>query len=76
MDKWIKCKDRMPEIDEECLVASCIRYGYPEYGFSIYLARFRDHKFYSWELDKKLNHVTHWMPLPDSPDSLTSHEKG
>ncbi len=64
---WIKVTDRLPETGEECLVAF---HSLPEkLGFwqCYSLSTFIENKFHSWELNKVINHPTHWMPLPESP---------
>lgn len=65
--EWIKCAKRLPENEEECLVAFHIIIGNAGCGYAYSLATFIDFKFYSWELNNQINCVTHWMPLPESP---------
>lgn len=60
LSRWINCIDQMPEDDTLCL-------GADEYGV-IWTMHFDDGEFRAdtgWYPD--LN-VTHWMPLPDSPE--------
>lgn len=67
-NKWIKCTKKMPKNNEECLVAFHIMPGDSGCGFCYSLATFVDGEFLSWELSNQINHVTHWMILPENPD--------
>ena len=67
MIEWIKCINRFPVEGEECLVAFYILPPDSGCGHAFSLATFSNYNFYSWELQKEIGHVTHWMPLPNSP---------
>ena len=60
--KWIKCSNRLPIDEQECLVAyKCA----PNVVYN--LAIFHSNKFTSWEVFRDIENVTHWMPLPEAP---------
>lgn len=63
--QWIKCSDSMPEHDTAVLVA---RYG----GKIVCMdAMYRNGKWYKSEGKD----VTHWLPLPESPDMIEHHKE-
>lgn len=66
--KWIECKKILPKNEEECLVAFHIIPGDEGCGHAFSLATFLDFTFYTWERNRQLNYVTHWMPLPKGPN--------
>lgn len=68
--KWISCSKKMPEQEEECLVAHEIWPGDHGCGYCYDLATFYDGKFLTWELKKTILNVTYWMKLPKSPNEL------
>jgi len=72
MSEWIKCSDRLPEIDIDnwyskiCLVTD---------GKDIGLAsRYKEDEYDDWSssyyigTDVDINKITHWMPLPKLND--------
>lgn len=69
MNKWISCKKKFPKDEEECLVAFYILPPDSGCGHAYSLATFIKGEFLSWELHKQISWVTHWMPLPDSPEA-------
>lgn len=62
---WINCKNRMPENEEECLVAFSIMPGDPGCGVCFNMATYINGVFLSWELGNLIDNVTYWMPLPE-----------
>ena len=61
MSEWIKCDERLPEVDELILAASG-RAVIP----AVYL---EDGKFYLDDADTLIvSPVTHWQPLPQAPN--------
>lgn len=57
---WIKCSDRMPEDDTLCL-------GVDECGV-VWTMHFDDGEFQPDTGDVDDLKISHWMPLPDSPE--------
>ena len=74
--EWIPVKERLPELNTDVLVCDA-RYGY--FGIWSLEKDEREDKPY-WEDDggcwKSLDDVTHWMPLPESPDALKGKKEG
>ena len=72
---WISVKDRLPEHGEEVDIFTDILIGYwitdcifidpTKYGDN-------DEKHFCDENDQiyDINHVTHWMPIPDPPKKI------
>lgn len=62
---WIKCSERMPEIDGYYLCIS---------NHEIKILPYRNGEFYSICFDAVLrscnSSVTHWMPLPEPPKEV------
>ena len=59
MSQWIKCTERMPELDDDGYSEMVLAVG-PK---KVILQNFTvDDK---WQLSMK---VTHWMPLPELPE--------
>jgi len=58
---WISIKDRMPDIEDEYLVAD---------SKIVSTLEFRNKKWYSDSLDVYIpkGRITHWMPLPKPPN--------
>lgn len=66
--KWIKCSERMPEIEDLVLVwAYCVP---PTYGWYIDHGRWiiNDEPGYSLTKTDEVTMITHWMPLPPAPE--------
>ena len=63
MPQWISVKDRLPEINELCIVNTEWRGVVPAtYGNESWI--FDEGQGWS---EKVLSYVTHWMPLPEAP---------
>lgn len=56
LDRWVKCSDRMPELDERVIVKG---------SYGIVTATFFDDGFRC--LGMTIEDVTHWQPLPKLP---------
>lgn len=59
MSQWIKCAERMPELDDD---------GYSEMVLAVGPKKVILQNFTvdgKWQLPMK---VTHWMPLPELPE--------
>lgn len=65
MMKWIDCNKRLPETQQECLVAFIP--GDLEMGYAYALATFCQGKWHPFDHKQSLNGLTHWMPLPSPP---------
>jgi len=65
--EWIRVKDKLPENNEECLVAFDLSPEYFILGKCYHLCIYQEEKFHTWELSKIVPNVTHWMPLPKPP---------
>ncbi len=81
MSEWIKCSDRLPEIDQQAWISFLTPWGAPDRGqaYGIYLG---DGDWY-WDVSESgdllsrsealkipettVCYVTHWMPLPAPP---------
>ena len=75
---WIKCSERMPEVDVPIIVVG-LRYGDIEIGvhpaiYSLYTCTINGKnptmKFIFdclGEHDYEINKVTHWIPIPEVP---------
>lgn len=67
MDEWISVKDRLPTQETDVLLFDCdvgIVFGYYELPNN-----WTDLTHREWEGEcRRLLRVTHWMPLPDSPE--------
>lgn len=66
--KWIKCSDKMPEINKQVIVA----WGDKEENVSTMRYRkdiVRKKEVYRWHWHYGLSpfNVTHWKPLPEPP---------
>lgn len=63
--KWISVKDRLPEDGQKVLVCGTRK------GMQVGVFRGLMHPFdamgWWWKKDTRLD-VTHWMPLPESPE--------
>lgn len=66
--KWVKCEVKLPENEEECLVAARIVPTRQSAGMTFDLATYVNGVFLSWELEKVVERVTHWMKLPQDPE--------
>ena len=67
VNRWIPCSKRMPEVDEDVIVYYSFWKDNP-----IQIAHLQQ-DYYFWETsDGEYNlpaiAVTHWMPLPESPE--------
>jgi hypothetical protein len=60
--EWIKCSDKLPQKDLECLIYDINK--------QIYNACFNGQYFYTGEYDIEIEDVTHWMPLPEPPKMI------
>lgn len=60
-NKWIRCSERLPENDDEVIVAYKCKYD-PRIRVSTDCYNQRAGR---WDLDHQ---YTHWMPLPDAPE--------
>ena len=62
--RWIPVSERLPELDQDVLaiVEDCIAIGhfYEEWGGDVY---------FSWDDVGAMQVATHWMPLPELPES-------
>jgi len=61
MSEWISVKDRLPDEAKWVLTGSC-NIGAVDHG-----CRIGNDFFMHGEMNKKMNWVTHWMPLPQPP---------
>ncbi len=61
---WIKCSERLPELDSEDYEYYLVSYFYNEKR-EVYFAEWCRNKFFSSEIP--VNSITHWMPLPQPP---------
>ena len=63
MSGWISVDDRLPEFKQECLVA------YKWYADThLMIGTFYDDKFVGKNYhSNQINNVTHWQPLPETP---------
>ncbi len=66
--KWINCEKKLPDDEEECLIAFYILPPDSVCGHAYSLATFLNGKFLSWELSQQIKNVSHWMPLPKGPN--------
>ena len=71
MDEWISVKERLPEpnVKDESnffikayLVARCN-------GFTMHTALWDGKHWVLWTYGRVLKDVTHWMPLPEKPNT-------
>lgn len=69
IDKWISVEDRLPDYYKPVLV---ICNNTPSMNI-VWLASDGDRYFYT-ELnsDRIISNVTHWMPLPEPPQTTTN----
>lgn len=62
--EWISVKDRLPEDDQECLVAfKCCE----DFAFDLSTYFASDESFIYWNDFGLRRDITHWMPLPEPP---------
>ena len=74
---WISVKDRLPARDGEYMV-----YGQSEAMWEllpdsdpIWVCNYyKKHGFYSIELRREYDYITHWMPLPEPPEEADHAE--
>lgn len=63
-DGWIKCSERMPEVDEHKPIAiytgNCI-------GQGMFVACYDEDGFYDYWDGVEISGISHWMPLPSPP---------
>lgn len=63
-DGWIKCSERMPEVDEHKPIAiytgNCI-------GQGMFVACYDEDGFYDYWDGVEISGISHWMPLPPPP---------
>lgn len=63
--KWISAKERLPRNLDDVLVLY-------ENGNMEVSCRYSD----GWLMERKWGPVTHWMPLPEPPKEVSSHDQG
>jgi len=69
MNKWINIKDKLPNDNQECLVAvECA----PPYGYELATYDYIKKEFISWGTINR--NVTHWMRLPKPPKNKSCDE--
>lgn len=61
--KWIKCSDRMPDLNIPVLTYTPIAYNSKKTSVMILK---EDYGYISWN-KSFMSSVTHWMPLPNPP---------
>lgn len=75
--EWISINDRLPESDQNMYHVYCKHYDQEwqmivHYKNGKFIESIHDNKDGHWIEHKILNDfVTHWMPLPEPPPSLT-----
>jgi len=72
--EWIKCSDRLPEIDKKVLALienrRCICEWGGEEWYDDYFIDTPNEKFFDsyFDIKKYINDkITHWLPLPNPP---------
>jgi len=67
-NKWIPVGERLPEWDEEVLIYNPV---------GIYMGMRYSDGWVIWDYngDKHVDNITHWMPLPESPEGVRGGRK-
>lgn len=66
--KWIPCSERLPELDLDVLVCFAPPYSYYEVmQLSVIGQGDEGLWWFGADSPSDLDHVTHWMPLPEPP---------
>lgn len=62
MSEWIKCREKMPDEGQECIVQT--------HSGLRYVAFYESHSGLFFDVDFSVEYisVTHWMPLPSPPE--------
>lgn len=68
--KWNKYPKKSPEDGEECLIAFYIMPWGSEAGYAYNLATYLNGMFRTWERERIIENVSHWMALPPDPDQM------
>ena len=63
---WISVEERLPEKHVEVLICT-EDYGKNELGFAIVAVWDGSDWIETWNREKSIHYVTHWMPLPEPP---------
>lgn len=63
MTQWIKCSERLPEVDQEVLGIDDAN----NYEALLYTWSFMSPGTYFFAASSGEFHPTHWMPLPEPP---------
>lgn len=58
MSQWIKCTERMPELNDDGYSETVVVYGHKTINFNF----LKDNE---WVIPMD---ITHWMPLPELPE--------
>ena len=79
--EWIDVNERLPEIDQKCLIfAFCVVYGcYSLKEWQVFQCFYiedglfsnREERSFDWEL----NDVKYWMPFPKLPNDFSDDRK-
>lgn len=69
---WIPCSERMPEDGQHVMIYTALRKNFVvAYDCSAHMFRQRiRHIIHSWYAEE----ITHWMPLPESPNKDNQQE--
>lgn len=63
MSEWISVKDRLPDYAKDVIVYDELGWVYPAYH------TFAECWRYSFTSKRCSHKITHWMPLPEPPES-------
>ena len=64
VDNWISVKDRLPDNVKDVIVCDEFELVYPAYYYT-----FDECWMYSFTVERCGHRITHWMPLPQKPES-------